>query len=206
MFWPLRPASLSVNEKWPFLPIHTMFNRMNPIVFLDMDDVLVISQSFTSYQVITNFKTHDIDAWPELWDGLIFPEGKANLTILHDEFLPNYVLSSSWTNYLTKEQMQIIFRRTGLECIAENLHNQWTTPKGSQSSRLEEIEQWIAEHGVPNQQMLILDDYESGWSLNKSGLDKKGLVVLCDAYTGLVADKLVEAQKRLRKQDADRAK
>lgn len=171
-----------------------------------MDDVLVISQSFTNYQVITNFKTTDIDTWPELWEGLIFPEGKANLTALHDEFFPSYVLSSSWTNYLTKEQTQIIFRRTGLECIAENLHNQWTTPKGSQSSRLEEIEQWIAEHGTPNQKMLILDDYESGWSLNKSGLDKKGLVVLCDAYTGLVADKLVEAQKRLRKQDVDRAK
>lgn len=187
-----------------YVPLWKVPTDMKPLIFLDLDDVLVLSHSFTSRQAIMNFKSVDIDAWPGLWEELIFAEAKNNLSTLHNEFLPEYIISSSWSNYLTKEQLKMIFRRMGIGYVAENLHIQWKTTKGLQSSRLDEIEQWISEHRVANQKMLILDDYESGWSLKKSSLYKKGFVVLCDVYVGLVAEKLAEAQNRLRKQEVNK--
>lgn len=173
---------------------------MRPIIFLDMDDVLAVSREYTSYQVITTFKSHDLDGWPELWSGLVFAEARANLAALHSEFWPQYVISSSWSNYLTHEQMQQVFRRTGLEFVANNMHKHWTTPKGTGSARVTEIENWIRKHGKQTRPMLVLDDHESGWNLLGSSLDQKGFVVLCEPWIGFLAEKLVEAQRVLRAQ------
>lgn len=175
---------------------------MRPIIFLDIDDVLAISCEFTSCQVVTTFKSDDLDGWPELWSGLIFAEARANLAVLHSEFWPQYVVSSSWSNYLTRKQLQEVFRRTDLEFVANNMHKHWTTPKGTGSARVTEIENWIAKHGQPAQTMLVLDDHESGWNLHESHLDQKGLVVLCDPWIGFVAEKLIKAQMQLRAQVA----
>jgi hypothetical protein len=174
--------------------------KMRPITFLDMDDVLAVSREYTSYQVIATFKSQDLDGWPELWAGLVFPEARANLMALHSEFWPQYVVSSSWTNYLTREQIQEIFRRAGLAFVADNMHKQWTTPKGTGSARVTEIENWIAKHRLRTQPILVLDDHESGWSLHESHLDQKGLVVLCEPWVGFVGDKLLDAQRLLRTQ------
>jgi hypothetical protein len=173
---------------------------MRSVVFLDVDDVLAISREFTSYQVIMTFKSGDIDGWPELWQGLISPEARANLAKLHNEFFPQYVISSSWSSYLSQEQMQTIFRRTELGFVADNLHEHWTTPKGPRSSRFTEIENWIAEHGMADQSFLILDDKESGSSLEGSHLDRNGSVVLCEPWIGFVEERFVTAQRLLRAQ------
>ena len=175
---------------------------MRPIIFLDIDDVLAISREYTSYRVMATFKSGDLDGWPELWTGLFLAEARANLVALHREFWPQYVISSSWSNYLTREQMQVIFRRTGLDFVADNMHKRWTTPKGTGPSRTDEIENWIAKHGQRRQSMLVLDDHESGMSLRASKLDHKGLVVLCEPWVGFIADKLANAQRLLRAQMA----
>jgi hypothetical protein len=97
-------------------------SSLQPIIFIDMDDVLVVSREFTSYQVITAFKLNEVDTWPELWEGLILAEARTNLAAPHEEFSPQYVNSSSWSKHLTQEQMNGVFRRTGLEFVADNLH------------------------------------------------------------------------------------
>jgi len=183
-----------------------MLKQMNPrpIVFLDMDDVLVTSREYTSYQVITTFKMGDIDGWPELWAGLVLPEARDSLNTLHRQFAPHYVISSSWSKYLTQEQMVQVFRRTGLDFVADNLHEQWSTPK-IDGSRVDEIESWLAKYRTPAQPVLVLDDDESGWSLAESCLERRGCVVLCEPCVGLVADKLAYAQRLLRAQQTRRA-
>lgn len=145
---------------------------MRPVIFLDIDDVLAISREYTSYQVMTAFKLGDLDGWPELWQGLVFPEARANLVALHDEFWPQYVISSSWSNYLSQRQMQEIFRRSGLAFVADNIHSQWTTPKAQGPSRTEEIENWIAKHGQRGQPILVIDDHDSGRGLLESLLNQ----------------------------------
>jgi hypothetical protein len=131
-------------------------------------------------------------------------EARANLAVLHREFCPQYVVSSSWSNYLTREQMQQVFRLTGLEFVAVNLHKQWTTPKEIGATRLTEITKWITTHQQQAQLVLVLDDLESGWSLRGSPLEDKGYVVLCETWIGFVAEKLVEAQQQLWAQGARR--
>lgn len=175
---------------------------MQPIIFLDIDDVLAISREYNSYQVMAIFKSGDVDRWPELWNGLLFASGRENLATLHREFSPQYVISSSWSHSLHREQMLEMFRRSGLEIVANNMHVHWTTPKFDGSSRTEELEGWIAAHRQLGQPMLVLDDHTSGWSLVESLLDQMGLVVLCEPGIGLVADKLVAAQRLLRVQFA----
>ena len=172
---------------------------MRPIIFLDMDDVLAISREFTSFQVMSAFKAQDLD-YPELWAGLVSPEARANMRELHAEFEPEYVISSNWSKYLNREQFQEIFRRTGLTFVADNMHREWTTPKGTGSPRITEIEGWLSKYRQPEQAVLILDDHESGWNLHGSHLDEQGCVVLCGVWVGFIADKLVEAQILLRGQ------
>jgi hypothetical protein len=177
-----------------------MKNTLRPIVFIDMDDVLVVSREYTSYQVITTFKLNAVSDWPELWAGLILPEARANLAILHVEFTPQYVVSSSWASHLGREQMCEVFYRTGLQFVADNLHEQWKTLQSQGRSRSMEIEDWIAQHRH-GQPILVLDDRLSGESLAESILSKQGCVILCEPSKGFVAEKLAEAQKRLRTAD-----
>lgn len=174
---------------------------MRPLVFLDLDDVLVLGYSPSGgLEAIASIKAGDGDTQPEFWANLVFPEGRASLLALHTEFVPLYVISSSWTNELNREQLQEVFTRTGLEFVAHHLHEQWMTQKNSELERTDEIAAWVFEHGRPGQPVLVLDDLVSGWSLKKSALFRMGHVVLCDAWVGLVADKLAEAQARLRAQ------
>jgi hypothetical protein len=173
---------------------------MQPIIFLDIDDVLAISIVHTSDQVMAAFKSDDLDGCPGLWQGLVFPEARANLMALHSEFGPLYVVSSSWSNYLTQEQMREVFRRSGMEFVADNMHKQWTTAKAEDPSRLDEIAGWIEDYGQHGQPVLVLDDSASGWGLRDSFLDDQGIVVLCEPWVGFNNDKLTEAQAQLRAQ------
>ncbi len=179
---------------------------MRPLIFLDLDDVLAVSREYTSHQVMASFKSGDLDGWTELWSGLFLAEACANLTTLHDEFWPQYVVSSSWSTYMTRVQMKEVFRRTGLEFVADNMHKYWTTPKGPGSARNNEIKNWIAKHGQRAQPTLVLDDHESGWSLLESFLDLQGVLVLCEPWKGFMADQLENAQRLLRAQIAPGAR
>jgi hypothetical protein len=170
--------------------------ELKPIIFLDMDDVMVTSVVFNGYQVIRSFDLGQSNTWPELWNGLVLNEARENLCLLHEEFLPHYVISSSWTSHLTRQQMIEVFERTKLEFIVKNLHDEWTTPKGRENDRNLEIETWLKLHGK-SERILILDDDHSGWSLQESALHKRGCVVLCSGGVGFVADKLEEAQQAL---------
>lgn len=172
---------------------------VRPILFLDMDDVLCVDSRYSSIQVIDAFNNHGRKNI-ELWANLINPEARTNLAELHREFFPQYVISSSWSCNINQQQMKDVFERTDLEFIASNLHKDWTTPKGSGSSRVNEITSWITTHKNPKRLILILDDFESGWALKGSSLDNAGMIVFCEKFIGFTTERLLEAQKKLRAQ------
>jgi hypothetical protein len=95
----------------------SLMTASRAVCFVDMDDVLVISKEYTSYQVIMTFKSGDLDCWPELWEGLVFAEARSGLAQLHAEFRPQYVISSSWSKYLARPQMADVLCRTGLDFV-----------------------------------------------------------------------------------------
>lgn len=75
---------------------------MRPVVILDLDDVLAIHRKHNSFQVLAAFKAAALDDVPSLWKYLFNSSACKNLRNLHDEFTPEYVISSSWTSSARK--------------------------------------------------------------------------------------------------------
>ena len=172
---------------------------MRPVVVLDLDDVLAIHQEHNSFKVLAAFKAAALDDVATLWKYLFDSSACKNLRTLDDEFGPEYVISSSWASFMDRMQICEALRRTGLNFVAENLHQDWCTPREDGSYRLTEIEGWLDMHtaGTPRP-YVILDDHVSGQSLPGSHLEKR--TVLCDAWVGFTHPKLRSAQKILRGQ------
>jgi hypothetical protein len=172
---------------------------MTPIVFLDFDDVLAIHQVQNSYRVLDAFATGGAEVVPELWTSVFDASARKNLLALHEEFEPNYVISSSWSSHLNRDQICEVLSRTGLQFVIENLSKHWCTPRDSESGRLSEIEGWLEQHASEGSfAYLIMDDHVSGWALSDSWLEDK--TVFCDAWVGFTYAKLRSARKILQKQ------
>lgn len=173
---------------------------MRPIIFLYIDDVIATNPDYSGLDVASFFKGELGMESVDLWTKLFLPNAVSNLFALNKEFLPEYVITSSWTNYLNRPQLQSVFQKTGLDFIGENLHIQWTTPKLNISGRLIELQNWIARFGNGSQPILIIDDTESGWNLEKSDFDLNGQIVFCEPRIGLVEHRLDKARQILRPQ------
>lgn len=172
---------------------------MRAVVILDFDDVLAVHRQHTSSHVLAAFKNSTLDDTPAIWEHIFHYSARTNLRTLHDEFNPEYVISSSWTLHFDRAQICEVLRRTGLEFVAENLHHDWCTPREEGSYRLTEVDGWLDMHtlGTPLP-FVILDDLLSGQSLPGSHLEERA--VLCDAWIGFTHPKLRSAQKILRDQ------
>ena len=172
---------------------------MRPIAFLDFDDVLAVNREHDSRRVEFAFKNDSLDDVPELWQLVFHYLARTNLHTLHEEFAPEYVISSSWTLFLDRSQIVEVLHRTGLAFVAENIHPNWRTPREPDSYRLTELESWIDQHNlVAGRPFIILDDELSGQSIPGSHLED--LAVLCDAGIGFTYPKLTEAQQILHRQ------
>ena len=172
---------------------------MRPVVICDFDDVLAIHKEHNSFQVLAAFKNATLDDVPTLWKYLFDASACKNLRTLHDEFGPEYVISSSWTSFLDRAQICEVLRRTSLDFVAGNLHDDWCTPREDGSYRLTEIDGWLDMHTAATPRpYVILDDHMSGQSLPGSHLEARA--VLCDAWVGFTHPKLRSAQKILRHQ------
>jgi hypothetical protein len=177
-------------------------SNMRPIIFLDMDDVLCLSDKFGSREMLKIIQ-QEVPDRPELWSGLVDAEAAVNLYELHTEFIPWYVISSSWPTYLDHGQMCHVLMRTSLKFVVDNLHNQWKTPRALSSSRRDEINWWLDSHRENGQPFLVIDDSYSGTELAHSPLALDGHVVLCKSGYGFTKKRLKEAKYQLRRQLAN---
>lgn len=184
----------SIDAKIPRVGYH-----MSPLVFLDMDNVLCLNKVHHSGQMLKIFK-QTIPDFPDLWRYLVDAGASENLHLLHAEFKPMYVISSSWATYLDRAQMCEALTRTGLQIVVENLHIEWRTPRARSSSRRDEIEWWLEEHSQPSQPFIVLDDTDSGTGLAYSPLAFDGHVVLCGSGDGFTKKRLDEARTQLQRQ------
>ncbi len=183
--------------KKPAPPMHTLGER--PVVFLDIDDVLCVHRTLNTRQVLAALAGDETIDATEVWQQIFHASACENLRLLNDEFSPLYVVSSSWVLHLTQAQLRETFLRTGLEFVADNLHEHWQTSRDDASYRLVEIDAWLDTHAMLTQlPYLILDDLISGQSILSSHLEDHA--VLCDAWIGFTHPKLRSAQKILRAQ------
>ena len=164
---------------------------MRPVLFLDIDDVLCVHRTLNTREVLAALAD----------DETVDAASVEYLRQLHEEFSPQYVISSSWTLHLDREQLCETFRRTGLEFVADNLHKHWQTPrdKHGDSYRLVEIEGWLDAHAllelIP---YLVIDDLVSGQSIPGSHLEDRA--VLCEAWKGFMYPQWLLAKQILRAQ------
>jgi hypothetical protein len=169
---------------------------MRPILFLDFDDVLAVHPVHNGYRVLDAFAQAATETVPELWMNVFDAAARRNLSMLHDEFQPSYVISSSWSSHLDRNQIIEILERTSLQFVKAHLHEHWCTPRDEVAGRLSEIENWLDLHlSVEGPAFVIIDDHMSGGALVGSWLEDR--TVFCDAWVGFTHAKLRTARKIL---------
>lgn len=174
-------------------------NVTRPLIFLDMDGVFCFDKEHNSSTLLKNYSL-EFSKNPSYWQKLVDPNAATNLKKLHEEFSPTYVMSSTWATYLDRTQIVEILCRTNLAYVANSLHLEWRTPRALSSTRRDEIEEWLQHYRVSVQPFIVLDDYQSGWSLTHSPLALDGHVVLCNSKIGFTEVTLEEARKALSQQ------
>lgn len=170
--------------------------KMKPIVFLDIDDVVAIDPNFSGSTVAAALKNNR-NIEEKFWSSVFLSSAVSNLSLLHEDFFRSYVISSSWTNYLNRDQVVFVFNSAGLRFIAKNLHREWRTPKTELNGRLIEIQTWVSKFSVATQPILVIDDFESGWNLVDSIFDQNDQLVLCEPRLGFDKTKLDKAIQKL---------
>ena len=124
---------------------------MRPLIFLDIDDVLCISEEFNSPQVMFCFKNEDLNC-SDLWENFINNSAAQRLRSLHDEFNPLYIVISSWASYLSRTQMSQVFSRMKLNFAQENMNENGAhrspeifeaSARALTTNRLQQIEGWL---------------------------------------------------------------
>ncbi len=178
---------------------------MRPLVFLDIDDVLCVHRTMNTREVLAALSGDDTVNAANVWQEIFHASVRENLRQLHDEFEPLYVISSSWTLHPNRGQQCQVFRRTGLEFVAENLHEHWHTlrDKNGDSYRLVEIDAWLDAHALmtPVAYVIIDDvvsDVVSSQSIPGSHLEEQA--VLCAAWLGFTFRQLAQARSILQAQ------
>ncbi len=185
-----------------------------PLLFLDIDDVVCLNRIYSGYDVIRAV-SGDHPHPDDVYRGVFDPSACAVLKEVHEAMNGDlrYVISSTWREAFTLEQLRDVFGRTGLEFVADALHEAWCTPiQSERGERAEDIRIWMnAFHrGEP---FAILDDTYSGVSLKpalvpEAGHPFRGRVVLCEEAVGLLPEHketLLNALQRPMEAEARRA-
>jgi hypothetical protein len=152
-----------------------------PTLFLDLDDVVCLSNPYGGYDAFQTFNPRPGDLFERLWH----PPAAEALRELVNEHQPKIVITSSWLIMSDQRAAFVeLFRQTGLSAVAERMHDAWEAPADRGMTRLKAIERWLATHyrGEP---LAVLDDNVSGTGLRGSRLDRAGCVVLCQQDVGL---------------------
>lgn len=174
-----------------------------PILFLDIDDVVCLNERYSGFDVVLAMNPK-LQRGDDVLGQVFNRESCQALQRLHAELggQLRYVISSTWRQALSREQLQTVFRVGGLAFVADALHSAWCTPVELHGgSRDAEIAAWISTHhrGEP---FAILDDTFSGVSLrpalNGSAHPFFGRVVLCQEGVGLRAEHVPNLKAALR--------
>lgn len=167
-------------------------DRAFAVVFLDIDDVLCLNNAFGGFAAVEAIKgRHPNPAG--VYRALFAPAAVSALERIHEAIGGElrYVISSTWREAFSREQMTELFRKTGLSFVADALHEgeRWrTTVKLGRLRQVDEIAAWLDRfhRGEP---FAIIDDLFSGASLLPAlrlpDHPLVGRVVLCAEDVGL---------------------
>ena len=162
-----------------------------PLIFLDIDDVLCLSKPYGGYDVF------DAEQPPDLWEKLWHPPAVQTLLAIVQEHQPRIVITSSWVRLLDREGFIGVFRRTRLGAVADALHKNWEAPQPSGATRLSAIESWLKAR-YEGEPLVVIDDAFSGSGLQGSQLERAGCLLLCQTGVGFHDGHLPAVRRALR--------
>lgn len=154
------------------------------IIFLDFDDVICLNSPYGGHDVF-----HKRRQAPDLWARLFDPDCVAVLREIHHEHQPHYVLTTSWIDYADQSGFETILNNTGLNFVAQALHEHWCARQERGMNRADAIRHWLSQHSVDR--FLVLDDEMSG-----VGLQGWTEAILCRVNEGLVRAHVDEAARK----------
>lgn len=173
--------------------------------FVDIDEVLCVGQPEACLELLKSFQYGETPSEQRL-STLFSPVARNALAITHRRSGGvRYVISSSWREHFSRDQMARILDGSGLKFVADNLYegDAWRClPKRIYREREAEILHWLSTHhrGEP---FAVLDDRWSAGMLlfSHQNPDSRlfGRVIVCTPGIGLTMDHvdfLVEALAR----------
>lgn len=173
--------------------------------FLDLDEVLCLGQPEACLELMQIYQRGGRPRRDRLAT-LFSPIARNALAVMHRRSGgTRYVISSSWREHFSREEMVHILGGGGLQFVADSLHegDAWRClPKRIYREREAEILHWLANHhqGEP---FAVLDDLWSAGMLLFSHKNPEsqffGRTVICKPGIGLTlahVDVLVDALKR----------
>lgn len=173
------------------------------VCFLDFDDVICLNAPYGGYDVLTAFgeaarTQQQVNASDDLWQKLFSAQAKDNLREIHQSFEITYVLSTSWRWFFDKDALMKTLSLGGLGWVAENLHEDWSTPLISkQAFRGVEIKAWLARHIESEDAWVVLDDELSGTGFATWTRKAREYVVLCQVGGGLQGPEVIRLKNAL---------
>jgi hypothetical protein len=167
------------------------------ILFFDIDDVLCLNQPKGCLQAYCSLNRPDFTP-ANLWENLFSVEAVNALKTLLEDCQPRVVVTSTWLSLMDKQQLQDVFRKTGLTLLADSFHSKWDAPTNRDQSRLDAIEAWLEAHHI-DEAILIVDDFNSGPSIEDSFHHECGRALLCEPGRGFHAGMLPAARRALRR-------
>lgn len=167
-----------------------------PLVFLDIDEVICLSELYGGSDAIDAVKgrhSHPDDVYNSLLH-------RPALRVLHDlheamDGQLRYVMTSTWRKHLNRSQMVEILMRSGLAIIAECIERKerWSTVDWPHRTRLNEIAEWMQRNWA-GEPFVVIDDEVSGQVLAAARDAPEGpfrrRIVLCREGVGLLPEHL----------------
>lgn len=167
-----------------------MKQLIRPVLFLDFDDVICLNNPYGGYDALTALAEAAQEGTPlraedELWSSLFDHQAIAHLKLVHDEFYPQYVLSTSWRWFFDRVLLVKTLELGGLGFVAQALHLAWATPQISRRAyRAVEISNWLDQHPESAHSWAVLDDGLSGTGFGTWPRERRQFVVLCQEGVG----------------------
>ena len=124
------------------------------------------------------------------------PASQQCLLALHIEFYPHYVITNQ--GMLARDDVVEALVNSGLDFVADSLHNIWNLPQGCNLG--ERIEEWARQQPPPREPFsyLLIEGTGSRNVLAETHL--ADYTVLCDTDIGFDEEGMVEARRILRSQ------
>lgn len=173
-----------------------MKQLIRPVLFLDFDDVICLNNPYGGYDALTALAAAAREGTPlraedELWSSLFAHQAIAHLRLVHEEFSPQYVLSTSWRWFFDRVLLEKTLELGGLSFVVQGLHQDWTTPQVSRRAhRAVEINHWLEQHPDSAHSWAVLDDGLSGTGFDTWTRERRQFVVLCQEGVGFQKDEL----------------